>query len=211
MRQSPRARRLAADFQAMLRLQNESSIVTFHHQGDPPELYDVSFRGVGLWQLDDGQVVPRDIHQVRLELGSAYPRMIPALSWRTPIFHPNISTNGVVCLGGYSTFWVPSLKLDELCIMLWDMIRYKNFDVHSPYNREAALWARDQSTIEFPLDGRSLRDRVSGDAPPRIELAEVCYPDPPPVLVGGHAKPPGLAQRRDPVRAKSSAEIIFID
>ena len=211
MRQSPRERRLVADFQALVRLQNESSIFSFHHQGACPELYDVQFRGLGLGQLDDGQVVPRDRHQVRIELGSAYPRMIPALSWRTPIFHPNISTNGVVCLGGYSTYWVPSLKLDELCIMLWDMIRYKNFDVQSPYNREAALWARDQSTIEFPIDGRGLRDRVSGEAPPHIETADECQVVPPPVLVGGNPKPGRFAHRGGAPCPTPSAEIVFID
>jgi hypothetical protein len=64
-----------------------------------------------------------------------------------------------VCLGGYSTHWVPSLQLDQLCIMLWDMIRYVNYDVQSPYNREAAAWVREQREWSFPLDPRHLRDR----------------------------------------------------
>ena len=70
--------------------------------------------------------------------------MMPELAWKSPIFHPNISASGVVCLGGYGTYWVPSLALDELCSMLWDMIRYENFDETSPYNREAAAWALDR-------------------------------------------------------------------
>ena len=64
----------------------------------------------------------------------------------------------MVCLGGYGTHWVPSLHLDELCGMLWDMARYHNYDIRSPYNREAALWAANQSTFLFPLDPRPLRD-----------------------------------------------------
>ena len=48
-------------------------------------------------------------------------------------------------------------SLDELCEMLWDMIRYQNLDVESPYNREAALWAKTQTTYVLPLDGRSIR------------------------------------------------------
>ena len=55
-------------------------------------------------------------HVVKIDLGAAYPRMIPDLAWQTPIFHPNISASGVVCLGGYGTHWVPSLNLDELCV-----------------------------------------------------------------------------------------------
>ena len=29
--------------------------------------------------------------------------------------------------------------------MLWDMIRYENYDETSPYNREAAAWAKHQT------------------------------------------------------------------
>ena len=65
----------------------------------------------------------------------------------------------MVCLGGYGTHWVPSLAMDELCVMLWDMARYQNYDIRSPYNREAALWAANQTTFKFPIDGRSSRDK----------------------------------------------------
>ena len=64
-----------------------------------------------------------------------------------------------MCLGGYGTHWVPSLSLDELCEMLWDMIRYRNYDVDSPYNREAALWAKTQTQHFLPVDDRPIRDR----------------------------------------------------
>ena len=64
----------------------------------------------------------------------------------------------MVCLGGYGTHWVPSVQLDELCVMLWDMARYHNYDIRSPYNRDAALWVANQTTILFPTDPRPLRD-----------------------------------------------------
>jgi ubiquitin-protein ligase len=210
MRASPRDRRLAADHQALVRLQKESQIFSFRHQGNPPEIYDVYFRGVGLWQMGDGRVVPRDDHHVRIELGSAYPRMIPLLSWRTPVFHPNISTNGVVCLGGYSNYWVPSLTLDELCIMLWDMIRYKNYDYQSPYNRDAALWVRDQSTVSLPLDPRSLRDRVTGESRDIVSATEIRNVAPPPVLPGSNRRTRGSAQRNGSIPG-AIAEIVFIE
>ena len=108
--------------------------------------------------------------------------MVPNLLWQTPIFHPNISNNGVVCLGGYGTHWVPSLTLDEMSTMLWEMIRYRNFDIQSPYNREAALWARDQRKYTFPLDDRHIRNLVNNPEPaiPQTEiLAEVEEPKTP--------------------------------
>lgn len=166
MRESPRIRRLRSDFRAMQQLKAESSIIDFlvpsAMHGGSPEAYLVRFHGSGLWRPKDStDVLAREIHEVSINLGAAYPRMMPDLQWKTPIFHPNISASGVVCLGGYSTHWVPSLRLDELCEMLWDMIRYANYDVESPYNREAALWTKEQEYYRFPVDDRPLRNRIT--------------------------------------------------
>jgi hypothetical protein len=161
---SPRQRRLKNDFLSLTRLAEESSIFSFvagrtYHDA-PPESYVVRFHGRGLYRESSGdRVVVRETHEVGIQLGAGYPRMMPELGWRTPIFHPNISSSGIVCLGGYSTHWVPSLQLDQLCVMLWNMIRYANYDVESPYNREAAGWVRAQKIWQFPLDDRNLRDR----------------------------------------------------
>ena len=57
--------------------------------------------------------------------------------------------------------------------MLWDMIRFKNFDTESPYNREAALWAKNQQEFEFPIDPRSVRDRITGELRATKARAEV--------------------------------------
>jgi len=167
MRESPRLRRLRSDHKALQTLAEESSIFSFHGHGEPPELYVVRFAGRGLWKPEgNGDVRFHESHEVHIRLGAAYPRMMPELAWKTPIFHPNISASGVVCLGGYGTYWVPSLTLDELCTMLWDMIRYQNYDETSPYNREAANWIKNQIHYRLPLDSRPLRDRKAGYATP---------------------------------------------
>lgn len=197
MRESPRIRRLRSDFKALEKLREESSILDFEvanttHDA-PPESYAITFRGRGLWRADSSaDVLIREQHVVHIHLGAAYPRMMPDLAWKTPIFHPNISGSGVVCLGGYGTHWVPSLNLDELCGMLWDMIRYKNFDVESPYNREAALWAKSQRAVRLPIDNRPLRDRIAGVAPTKREAA----------------RPPITAV---PVRKPEIPDVLFID
>jgi hypothetical protein len=167
MRESPRLRRLRSDHKALETLAAESSIFSFHGHGVPPELYVVRFAGRGLWKPEgNGDVRLHESHEVHIRLSAAYPRMMPELAWKTPIFHPNISASGVVCLGGYGTYWVPSLTLDELCVMLWDMIRYENYDETSPYNREAANWVKNQIHFRLPLDQRPLRDRKAGYADP---------------------------------------------
>lgn len=163
MRLSPRQRRLESDLRALESLQRESSIFDFAGSASEPsgpvDTYVVRFAGPSFYRTPDQFEIGlwRD-HEVMIRLGASYPRQAPALAWRTPIFHPNISSSGAVCLGGYSTFWVPSLHLDQLCEMLWDMIRLRNFDVKSPYNREAAAWMAAQQGLKLPLDDRPLRD-----------------------------------------------------
>lgn len=160
---SPRLRRLQSDLRALQQLQSESSIFHFTAHGDPAEAYTIWFIGRGMMrQENSGPIELQERHEVQIRLGAGYPRMMPEIRWKSPIFHPNISANGSVCLGGYGTYWVPSLTLDELSHMLWDMIRYENYDETSPYNREAALWAKTQSQYVLPLDVRPLRDRLAG-------------------------------------------------
>ena len=155
--ESPRFRRLRSDLNALDRLRAESSVFSFQTSGSPPQQYLITFLGKSLAR-DRGKVVVRDRHQVEIKLGAGYPRTMPEVRWLSPIYHPNISEIGMVCLGAYGTHWVPSLALDELCVMLWDMARFQNYDIRSPYNREAAQWAAVQSTFRFPIDPRPLRD-----------------------------------------------------
>ena len=173
MRPSPRIRRLNSDYRSICQLRDESSIFTFESTGSPPQKYELVFNGAGFFRdPDSGKIEVRHRHRVAVEFGAAYPRMMPGLAWKTPIFHPNISNNGVVCLGGYGTHWVPSLTLAEMTTMLWEMIRFKNFDSDSPYNREAALWAKTQSQYPLPIDTRSIRDRLTGEENKNLIEAE---------------------------------------
>ena len=113
MYQSPRMRRLRNDLAALERLHSESSVFRFTAQGDPPQQYLISLKGKSLWR-DRGQVKLIESHRVEIKLGASYPRTMPEIRWLTPIYHPNISEIGMVCLGGYGTHWVPSVQLDEL-------------------------------------------------------------------------------------------------
>ena len=169
MRKSPRERRLQSDLESLQQLQEESSIFSFETVGSSrklPTKYRLKFRGDGIEKTSFAGVQVSSKHVISVDLGSAYPRLAPGLLWETKIFHPNISNNGVVCLGGYGKHWVPSLTLCEMSTMLWDMIRYKNFDSESPYNREAAHWARSQPVHNFPIDKRPIRNLI-GQATPR--------------------------------------------
>jgi ubiquitin-protein ligase len=214
---------LRSDRKALDQLQADSSIFRFAALGEPAEYYKLSFHGQGLWRPDgQASVYPQQRHEVHVRLGASYPRMMPELGWKSPIFHPNISASGVVCLGGYGTYWVPSLTLDELCGMLWDMIRYDNYDENSPYNRDAAQWLKTQGQYRLPLDERPLRDRLAGYVPQTIPVAAPAIP---PVSQPTRSAPPRAApapRPASPFRAPrgipvaepfpvSSADVIFLD
>jgi len=178
MHESPRIRRLRNDFAALERLRSESSVLRFRSGGKPPQQYVIEFRGKSLAR-ERGKVTVQERHEVEIKLGASYPRTMPEIRWLTPIYHPNISEIGMVCLGGYGTHWVPSLNLDELCGMLWDMARYHNYDIRSPYNREAALWVANQTSYLFPIDTRPLRDLRAALGRLESEPAPAGAPEPP--------------------------------
>jgi ubiquitin-protein ligase len=194
MYESPRIRRLRSDLAALEKLKAESSVFRFRAFGKPAQRYLFEFRGTGLARAK-GKVIKRDQHQLEIKLGASYPRTMPELRWLSPIYHPNISEIGMVCLGGYGTHWVPSLPLDELCVMLWDMARYHNYDIRSPYNRDAALWVANQTKYAFPTDARPLRDlrvaqgRIAPEQPTPL-LEPVTAPPPAPSLLESPPRPP---------------------
>ena len=159
---SPRSRRLKADLEALKTLKENSTILDFQVHGDPAERYLVTLKGKGLMRKAESDPVEvAEVHRVEIRLGIDYPRSRPDLQWLTSIYHPNISAVGAVCLGGYSTNWVPSLGLAELCEMLWDMVRYANYDPKSAYNYAAGRWSETQTQFELPIDARPLRDRLA--------------------------------------------------
>jgi ubiquitin-protein ligase len=213
--ESPRLRRLRSDLAALEKLKAESSVFSFRSTGSPPQQYVLRYEGKSLAR-DRGKVSVRDHHEVEVKLGSSYPRTMPELRWLTPIYHPNISEIGMVCLGAYGTHWVPSLALDELCVMLWDMARFQNYDIRSPYNREAAQWSANQTLYRFPMDARPLRDS-------RIALGRV---ESKPLETSKPTKFPDMgesicildmeidlsrASKPSPPRAEPIEEVIFLD
>jgi len=164
-----RRRRLENDHEKMKVLREQSGLVYFDAEGEPPEKYTVCFTCKGL-VLKNGKPANSEEHAVEIYLPAEYPTKPPQLKWLTPIFHPNILGSehewhpGKVCLGG----WAPSQFLDELCVKLAEMVQYKNYSVHSPLNTEAAVWAKKHER-SLPVDerviagGESKRELKAGD------------------------------------------------
>jgi ubiquitin-protein ligase len=67
------------------------------------------------------------------------------------IFHPNFDPT-IICVGDH---WTAAEKLSDLIIRIGEMIAYQAYNIKSPLDGEAAMWA-DLNQSKFPVDKRSL-------------------------------------------------------
>ncbi|MFQ6098883.1 MAG: ubiquitin-conjugating enzyme E2 [Armatimonadota bacterium] len=162
-------RRLIADYQKMMALDNQSDLVDIVAYGNPPQQYVVTYHVTGLvWPF--GTPAPQKVnhHQLEVYLHADYPRRPPRLRWLTEIFHPNIlsaSQNGGVCIGN----WSPAESLADLVVRIGEMVQYKDYNVDDVLDERAADWAR-RSGQYLPIDEREI-DAERGPAPaPAIAL-----------------------------------------
>ena len=144
--------RLAADEAAILTYLKDFPMVAVKEtEGDPPHLYRIEYHIRGLAPGKDGQPVFRDRHLMEIQLPRHYPREKPFCKMLTPIFHPNIDPT-YIC---YTDHWAPQERLLDVIIRIGEMIAYQSWNIKSPRDGEAAMWA-DLNRNRFPLDRRDL-------------------------------------------------------
>lgn len=165
---SPRMRRLKADYELMQELAARSDLISFKTISPlpnlPPERYIVTFKCKSIIDVDrQGNPKYGQHHQVEIYLHNQYPQRWPGMKWMTPIWHPNINhLNGSVCID--AAWWTASRSLDRLVIMLGEMLQWKNYHDDPtkppfPWDPEAARWSREyrkKNPNAFPLDHREL-------------------------------------------------------
>jgi ubiquitin-protein ligase len=175
--ESPRMRRLRADYQLMQDLSARTDMISVTAQAPrpnmPPERYIVTFKCRSIVGVDQsGSPKFADRHQVEIYLHNQYPQRWPGMKWLTPIWHPNINhLNGSVCID--AAWWTASRSLDRLVIMLGEMLQWKNFHDDPtkppfPWDADAARWSREYRKTHpnaFPVDKRELM------RPERIKLS----------------------------------------
>jgi ubiquitin-protein ligase len=146
-----RERRLQSDFQAVRAacLVSRHRIVLEESIGKPPEAYHLLFRCVGLTAVIDGEAIYAEQHKVFIQFPPLYPALAPVIRVMTPLLHPHVWANGVVCLGS----WRPSEKLDSVLQRVGEILIYapSALNWRSVANDDAAAWARHNSD-RFPLD-----------------------------------------------------------
>lgn len=83
-----------------------------------------------------------NVIRLSVSLPARYPLVAPAVTVTTPVFHPNVYTSGLVCLGDT---WIASETLDAV---VRRVIRLLTFDPlisggQPPANAAASSWYRD--------------------------------------------------------------------
>ncbi|MGH7215483.1 MAG: ubiquitin-conjugating enzyme E2 [Tepidisphaeraceae bacterium] len=149
-----RTRRLLADAAQMARAFADSPLIRVRAaSGDPPEVYQVEYRVKGLDRAPGAkEPIAREHHLVELQLTADYPRLGPKCRMLTPIFHPNIDP-ATICVGDH---WAAGERLADLVVRIGEMIAYQAYNIKSPLNAEAAMWA-DLNMLRLPIDARSVR------------------------------------------------------
>lgn len=147
-----RMRRLKRDYEKVLAELGNSEFVTVKIlAGDPPNHYQVTYNVNGLmWNETTGTTDPISEHTVDIHLPLDYPKQAPRCVMRTPIWHPNIGD--YVCIGDY---WSAGVTLVDIIAHIGDMIQYKSYNLRSPVNKSAALWAQ-RNMKSFPVGNRTI-------------------------------------------------------
>ncbi|CCI21707.1 ubiquitin-conjugating enzyme E2 [Microcystis aeruginosa] len=155
-----RETRLTNDLQQVSELIANSggSLRLISKTGNPPYEYIIEYRCKGIEQVNGNNPVYRNTHQVKIKLGTNYPREKPDAEFLTPIFHPNVFADRDVCLGEY---WTPGETLAELVLRIGKIIQYSKdvLNLDSPANSTAKTWASNNMS-RFPVDTQTFKVNI---------------------------------------------------
>lgn len=139
-------------------------------KGRPIDQYVLVYRCRGIERLENGRPIYRDLHRVSIRLPSKYPAPIapPVVQLLTPLYHPHVYKNLVVCMGN----WQTSEFLDEFALRLGALLQFEReyLAIKDPANEEAVEWAKKNRML-FPTDTCTFHDD-----PPVRQLPPVSLP-----------------------------------
>jgi ubiquitin-protein ligase len=150
----PRLRRLKADCDQMKEAFANFPLIKVRSMiGDPPDTYEIEYFVKGLERIDGrNEPVERSYHTAQIKLTGEYPRISPQCKMLTPIFHPNVEP-ATICVGDH---WTAGERLVDLVVRIAELITYQAYNIKSPLDGEAAMWA-DLHVRDLPVDTRNVR------------------------------------------------------
>ena len=147
-----RTRRLRADAELMTTaFRNSDAIHVIPLAGNPPEAYRVRYSIDSLKPGPEAEPIPSSAHEIEIQLTSEYPRQSPKCKILTPIFHPNFDAT-TICVADH---WTAGERLVDLVIRIGEMIAFQAYNIQSPLDGQAAMWA-DLNRTKLPTDARNL-------------------------------------------------------
>jgi len=142
-----RLRRLNADHENVLKVFSEHPYIRLiKAEGAPPDRYTFAFQVEGLIPAGEESFTPGAPHQAEVFLPIDYPRRPPFCRMITPVFHPNIDPQKI-CIGDH---WSAGQSLAQMIVRIAEMICYQSYNLKSPLNAKAAVWA-EQNVSRLPL------------------------------------------------------------
>lgn len=158
---NPRLNRLKIDNERLQELAARSEFVSVvAKSGTPPDKYTLHLTCKGIRGVtSDQKPIYSESFYLEITFTDEYPRKSPIFQIKaeqTPIFHPNIAQNGLVCIGDAGDHgWAPAMRVDDVVIRIIEMIRYQNYGLLSAFNLIAAEWTKKNKSL-FPLDTRPI-------------------------------------------------------
>lgn len=158
--------RLQSDYDHVrdLAVHSGGTLVVEKTLGEPPDRYTVVYKCRTIERLERGKPIFRTTSRVEIVLPAKYPAPFaaPKVRMLTPVWHPHVYKNLVVCMGD----WTTSEYLDAFVLRLGALLQFEKefFDIRDPANEEAIDWAR-RNLLLFPTDTCTFRN----DPSPRID------------------------------------------
>ncbi len=127
-------------------------------------------------------------HTLHVILSRNYPYQMPLVEWKSPIWHPNVSLTGGVCIGALKTHnWNDKHDVKEVAIAIVNFL--VSPDATDPFNRYAADWYRENPGALLRAkkeDQRIENDLANAPEPqeekPKIRIQGISKPEPKPKI-----------------------------
>lgn len=84
----------------------------------------------------EGTIWEGGLFRLTMKIPDNYPQYPPKVKFDTPVFHPNIYTNGDICLDLLQSQWSPQNTIASILISIQSLLNDPN--PSSPANKEAA-------------------------------------------------------------------------